>query len=124
MALKDGHFTCHYSRTFIEAAQMNEAVPKMRPEQWQAIELMAEIDEAAAFVTHQQPGEIQLLNNHVIFHARTAYEDHPEPECKRHILRVWLSMPNSRPIDPLFKANCGPTAAGAIRGGMRAATSD
>ena len=35
--------------------------------------------------------------------------------------RVWLSMPNSRPIDPMFAGNYGATEAGAIRGGMQAA---
>lgn len=38
------------------------------------------------------PGDIQWLSNHTILHARTAYEDHPEPERKRHLLRLWLSI--------------------------------
>ena len=117
-AEQDGHFTCHYSRTFIEAAQLNEAVPKMQPEQWQAIELMAEIAEESAFATHQQPGEIQFLNNHVIFHSRTAYEDHPEPERRRLLHRLWLSMPNSRPLPPSFEVLFRDTRPGAVRGGI------
>ena len=60
-----------------------------------------------------------LLNNWVTFHRRTAFEDWDEPSRKRHILRAWLSVPNSRPLDPLFKDNYGATEAGAIRGGMR-----
>lgn len=118
MAQHEGHFTCHYSRTFIEAAQMNEAVPKMRPEQWQAIELMAEIAEQGAFETHQQPGEIQLLNNHVIFHSRTAYEDHPEPERRRLLHRLWLSMPNSRPLPASYEVLFRDIRPGALRGGI------
>ena len=38
------------------------------------------------------PGDMQLVSNHVILHARTAYEDHPEPERRRHLLRLWLSL--------------------------------
>jgi len=38
------------------------------------------------------PGDIQWLSNHTILHARTAYQDHPEPERKRHLLRLWLSI--------------------------------
>ena len=38
-----------------------------------------------------QPGDIQLLNNSVILHAREAYEDGPEPERRRHLLRLWLA---------------------------------
>ena len=37
------------------------------------------------------PGDIQLLKNSVILHARTEYEDFPEPERKRHLLRLWLT---------------------------------
>lgn len=37
-------------------------------------------------------GDIQWLSNHTILHARTAYEDFPEPERRRHLLRLWLSI--------------------------------
>jgi len=36
------------------------------------------------------PGDIQLLSNHTIIHARTAYEDGAEQ--KRHLLRLWLTL--------------------------------
>jgi hypothetical protein len=32
------------------------------------------------------------VSNHVVLHARTAYEDWPEPERKRHLLRLWLTL--------------------------------
>ena len=38
------------------------------------------------------PGDIQLVSNHFILHARTAYEDHADPARKRHLLRLWLSL--------------------------------
>jgi len=38
-------------------------------------------------------GDIQLLSNHTILHARTDYEDFLEPERKRHLLRLWISLP-------------------------------
>lgn len=43
-----------------------------------------------------QPGDIQLLNNHVVLHARDSYEDHEEPERKRHLLRAWIALPEHR----------------------------
>ena len=46
--------------------------------------------------TNFQPGDLQFSNNHVALHARTAFEDYPEPERRRHLLRLWLSMPNTR----------------------------
>uniref|UniRef100_UPI003F49B17E TauD/TfdA family dioxygenase n=1 Tax=Nonomuraea bangladeshensis TaxID=404385 RepID=UPI003F49B17E len=36
-------------------------------------------------------GDLQLLNNHVVLHSRTEYTDHPEPERRRHLLRLWLT---------------------------------
>jgi hypothetical protein len=40
-----------------------------------------------------RPGDIQLLNNRVIFHARTDYRDHRNPALRRHLLRLWMMMP-------------------------------
>ncbi len=39
-----------------------------------------------------EPGDIQLLSNHSMLHARTEYEEWPEPQRKRHLLRLWLSL--------------------------------
>ncbi|MGH7895754.1 MAG: TauD/TfdA family dioxygenase [Candidatus Binatia bacterium] len=39
-----------------------------------------------------EPGDIQLVSNHVVLHARTAYEDFAEPGRKRYLLRLWLSL--------------------------------
>lgn len=47
-----------------------------------------------------QEGDIQLINNHTMMHAREAYEDHPEPERQRHLLRMWIAVPDEvrRPL--------------------------
>jgi hypothetical protein len=36
------------------------------------------------------PGDLQLVSNHVVVHARTAYED--DPASPRDLLRLWLSL--------------------------------
>lgn len=38
-----------------------------------------------------EPGDVQLLSNHVVIHARTDYEDHAEESLKRHLLRLWIT---------------------------------
>ncbi|MFD7406474.1 TauD/TfdA family dioxygenase [Streptomyces sp. NPDC059866] len=38
-----------------------------------------------------QPGDLLLLDNHVVLHARSAYEDFDAAEQKRHLLRLWLA---------------------------------
>ena len=37
-----------------------------------------------------EPGDVQLVSNHTIVHARTAYQD--APSARRHLLRLWLSF--------------------------------
>ena len=37
-----------------------------------------------------QPGDVQLISNHSVVHARAAYTDTPGSE--RHLLRLWLSL--------------------------------
>ncbi len=43
-----------------------------------------------------QEGDIQLINNHTMMHAREAYEDHPEPGRQRHLLRMWIAVPDGK----------------------------
>ncbi len=45
-----------------------------------------------------EPGDVQLVSNHTVLHARTDYEDYPEPERKRHLARLWVSLPSRAPL--------------------------
>ena len=58
-----------------------------------AIEIMAESPEYYLDMQFQD-GDIQFLNNRVILHGRTHYEDSPEIENRRHLLRMWLRAPS------------------------------
>ncbi|MFI6658941.1 TauD/TfdA family dioxygenase [Streptomyces sp. NPDC050523] len=40
-----------------------------------------------------EPGDLLLLDNHVVLHGRSAYEDFDAAEQKRHLLRLWLARP-------------------------------
>lgn len=42
-------------------------------------------------------GDIQFLNNRTILHARTDYVDDPDPAKRRHLLRLWLMVPDWPP---------------------------
>jgi hypothetical protein len=116
----EGRFAASLLRILIERAYASPETPEMSPLQCEALDRVQEVAESPEFhVTfRQEPGEMLFLNNFVTFHRRTAFTDYNEPERKRHLLRIWLSVPNSRPLDPRFAANYGSTAAGAIRGGM------
>jgi hypothetical protein len=49
-----------------------------------------------------QPGDVQWLRNAFVLHKRTAYEDHAEPERKRHLLRLWLGIERLADGTPRF----------------------
>jgi hypothetical protein len=61
---------------------------------------------------------MQFVNNHVIYHGRTAFEDDPSSNRDRLLLRVWLSMPNSRPLPVHHGVLWRSTDAGTLRGGI------
>jgi alpha-ketoglutarate-dependent taurine dioxygenase len=44
-----------------------------------------------AVIVPMERGDIQIVNNTFLLHSRTAFEDHPEPELKRHYIRIWLN---------------------------------
>ncbi len=117
-AVHEGKLTTQYSRTFVEAAQKLPGVPRLSPAQEEALNLHAAVCEELAFTMELQPGDLQLLNNHVIYHSRTAYEDDDGPDRDRLLLRLWLAPSNSRALPPGFEVLWGTTAPGAPRGGI------
>ncbi|MEM7223499.1 MAG: TauD/TfdA family dioxygenase [Pseudomonadota bacterium] len=115
---RDGKLTSHYSRTYIEAAQLLADSPALTAVQWQALDLLAATAEELCFEMHLAPGDIQLLNNHAVYHARSAFEDDPARGRRRLLYRVWLAMPNSRALPEDHAVLWGDTRAGARRGGI------
>lgn len=116
-ATEDGHFTTQYSRTFVEAAQAVEGIPALTPAQIEALDLLHEVAEELCLEAAFEPGDLQLINNHVIYHARAAFEDSDDSQG-RLLLRLWLAMPNSRPLPAGHKTLWGAVEPGALRGGI------
>ena len=118
--VRDGHFTSRYIRTHIRSAQRFADVPRLSPQQIEALDLVDAIAADPAFHLSFQlePGDILFLNNHVTYHSRTEFEDWAEPARKRHLLRLWLSVPNSRPLPEAFSAIYRDRRPGAVRGGF------
>jgi Taurine catabolism dioxygenase TauD, TfdA family len=116
--LRDGFFTSQYSRSFVESAQRFPDVPRLTPEQNEALDLLAQLAEELCLHMEMQPGDIQILNNHVTYHSRTGYEDHDDPTKQRLLFRLWLSTPDNRPLPEVEGVLWGNTERGAIRGGV------
>ncbi len=117
-AMHEGRFTTQYSRTFVESAQKIPGVPRLTAAQDEALDLLATVADELAYEMELRPGDIQFLNNHVIYHGRTAYVDAPAPGRDRLLLRLWLAPPNSRPLPAGFETLWGSVKGGAVRGGI------
>ena len=113
--------TCIYARDFIDAAQRHSHVAPLTTEQVDALNLMDELAASGDLRLDIDflPGDIQFLHNHQILHARTSYEDWPEPERRRHLLRLWLSTADGRSLPADFEARYGKIEQGQPRGGIR-----
>lgn len=124
-SFQEGYFAANFLRVLIERAHSNPDLPDLSVSQREALDCLESIaaEPQMHYTFRQQAGDLLFLNNWVTLHRRTEFEDFENLEQRRHVLRAWLSMPNSRPIDPLFAGNYGDTRAGAIRGGMRASSS-
>lgn len=119
-----GKFSCRYVRTHIISAQRYEDAPRLTLQQQEAMEYFDSLSSSPAFSYSMmfQPGDMQLLNNHLTLHARSEFEDYEEPDRKRHLLRMWLSVPNSRELDPQLGFIYRNLAGGTVRGGFPSRT--
>ncbi len=116
--VRDGRFTSHYSRTYIESAQLLDHVPSMDAAQWEALDLLQAIAEELCLEMVLEPGDIQFLNSHVTYHARSAFVDDPRPQRRRLLYRLWLSTPASRALPQGHEVLWRNTGAGERRGGI------
>jgi hypothetical protein len=116
--VRDGKLTSHYSLTYIENAQMMPGVRKLTEAEHEAIRLLMAVAEEECFEMRFAPGDIQLLNNHVIYHSRTAFKDDAGIGQDRMLMRLWLSVPNSRALPESHAVLWGDVGAGQPRGGI------
>jgi len=115
---QDEHFTGLFSPTYIRSAQEFPEVPRFTRQQQEALDLYYDLSEELALSMTFEPGDIQLLNNHLTYHARTSFDDYTEPERKRLLLRLWLAVPGSRPLPEGWELVFGRIEAGVVRGGV------
>ncbi|MGZ6019547.1 MAG: TauD/TfdA family dioxygenase [Phenylobacterium sp.] len=117
-----GRFAGIYQRQYIESARRFDGVAPLSATQTAALDLLDALAEDPAFHLEIdfQPGDVQLVNNHVLFHDRTAFEDWAEPERRRHLLRLWLAPVEAQALPPVFAERFGSVTPGA-RGGVTVA---
>ena len=115
----NGLVSAIYQRQYIESARRFPGVAPLTPHQIEALDLMDELANNAKLnlMMELEPGDIQLVHNHTILHDRTAFEDFPEPERKRHLLRLWLAPSTARRLPEVYAERFGSITPG-DRGGV------
>jgi len=115
----DGLVSAIYQRQYIESARRFAGVTPLSPLQIEALDLLDQLanDPKLNLMMELEPGDIQLVHNHTILHDRTAFEDYPEPDRKRHLLRLWLAPTNARPLPEVYAERFGSITPG-DRGGV------
>ncbi len=108
-----------YQRQYIESARRFDEVPPLTSRQIAALDLFDSLanDPELHLFMEFRPGDMQIVHNHTVLHDRTGFEDWPEPDRKRHLLRLWLAPPNARPLPPVFAERYGSITPG-DRGGI------
>ncbi|PZU68649.1 AMP-binding protein [Sphingobium sp.] len=98
----DGIVSCRYLRAFIELAEDRFDV-RLTADERAALDALDAImaRPGLAFQLRLNPGEMVILNNYTVLHARTAFEE-LETGTNRLLLRLWLNSPGFRPIQPLL----------------------
>ena len=115
----DGFLTCIYQRNYIDSAKRFKDAPKLSHQQVEALDLLDEIVNKPEVNLRMRlkPGDMQFVYNHTMLHDRTAFVDWPDQDRRRHLLRLWLSIPNDRPLPPVFSQRYGSIEIG-NRGGV------
>jgi alpha-ketoglutarate-dependent taurine dioxygenase len=83
--------TYRYLRYWIQAGHDKAGEP-LTPEQLRALEVFeAVLARRELWLEFPlRPGQVLFTNNRWLLHNRTAFEDYPEPERRRHLVRLWL----------------------------------
>ncbi|WP_426193855.1 TauD/TfdA family dioxygenase [Massilia sp. DWR3-1-1] len=117
---RDGTICGHYIRRFIADSQRHADCPRLDARQTQALDqwdgALEALRAAHSFAPH--PGELLLLDNYRVMHARSAYVDVPAHDAGRLALRTWVAPFDSAPLPLALHPLAGSCIAGSFRGGV------
>lgn len=114
-----GRLSCRYNGKTIEDGMRKRGMP-LSGTALEAVRTVGRLAVSPPFRYDMsfEKGDIQLLSNHSILHARAAFEDWPEPERRRDLWRIWLNLRDGRALAPAFadRLNTGPRGGVRVRG--------
>ena len=115
-----GRLSCRYNQKTIMDGQIKAALP-LSGDRLAAIKILGELalGNDMKFNMTFQRGDIQILNNHMVLHSREDFEDWPEKNRKRNLLRIWINLDKdvARVLSPDFsdRLNTGPRGGVALK---------
>jgi hypothetical protein len=100
---RSGQISVRYQRAGL-AAGHHELGDKLTPLDIEALNMFdavaADPENRLAFPLNR--GEMVVINNYAVMHARSSFTNFPEPERKRLLVRLWLDADNFRDVPPEF----------------------
>jgi len=93
---QDGHLSIFYVREILQSAVEESGIPLSADE-------LAALDTFDACAREQscrfrlERGDALFMNNRTTLHARTKFENGEAGQDRRHLMRLWLDVPNKRP---------------------------
>ncbi len=109
-----------FSGQYIRSAQANfPQARRLTPAEHEALDYLDTLsnDPELNLTMEFRPGDMQFVHNHQILHSRTDFEDWPEPDKRRHLLRLWLAPRGARELPPAYSQRYGSIEPG-NRGGI------
>ena len=103
----EGNISARYVRTYVEAGEAAAGGP-MDEAGLSVLDRFEEVTKRPELMLEftLRPGEMYFINNYTILHARTAFDDgDAEEDQRRHLLRLWLEVPDMRPVHPHIRKN-------------------
>ena len=95
-----GRLSCRFNEKGILTSEQLDGAPRLTDQERHTIDTVARLACEQRYTVDilLQPGDWLLMCNYTVFHNRSAYEDFPEPERRRLLLRKWLNLPNGREL--------------------------
>lgn len=115
---KNGKISSYFLRQYFESSKRFEGVV-ITNKQREALDIVDKYanDQKLFMKMKFEPGDIQIIYNHTLFHDRMSFEDYDEKDKKRHLLRLWISAYNDRELSDKYIDRWGSIKIGE-RGGV------
>lgn len=83
-----------YHSEYLRTAARHVGITPLQPQQIELLDLYDALAGSPEYCLEMdlQPGDLQVISNHTVVHARTGYTDHESLAERRHLLRLWLTL--------------------------------